>query len=386
MDIKKSSESLTAPTFNLQLETDKFLREFPAFAENTIFVLADEKTYNFKDVKLYGRAKAIAHDLEQNGAKGSAREIMEASIFMKNSFVQPANFFNNGYMNNLISINPYASFSGEFSYDDTCALAFFHETGHLVTPLGMDADMREASADVYMALRILQTQKDRAIELLEHVRVLRSQDVFMGRANAVYNTSIVIDAIIQDSKTTSFKSFSPLETAKIASQYAQENAPKPDEFQPAAFEWNSYCKEILTALRNPETHGKIPELLSNTVLASNNYLSFYIGASFIEPFLTAQGDNLKGDPLAYVLENGKLKKADGLYLENKKVTLPDSIRKETHALISERAKHFNLQANFKSFDENQNGIEVQSEFLGQAHIQKLTTALKKCYKLNFSPR
>jgi hypothetical protein len=383
MGTKKSPISLTAPPFSLLQETDKFLLEFPAFAENTIFVLADEKTYNFKNLQVYGHAKAIAHDLAQNGARGSADEIMNASIFMKNSFAQPANYFNNGNMNNVVSINPHASFSGEFSYDDTCVLAFFHETGHLVTPLGMDADLRESSADAYMALRILQTQEDSALELLEHVKALRSQDVFMGRANAVYNTSIVIDKIIHDSKTTSFKSLSPMETAKLASQYAQENAPKPEEFRPADFEWRSYCKEILTALRNPKAHGKIPELLSNTVLASNNYLSFYIGASFIEPFLTAQGANLKGDKLVYVLENGEAKKAEGLYLKNEKVILPDSIRKETHALISERAKHFNLQACIQKLDEDQNGIAVKSGFFGQAQAaaQKVTSSLKAMCKI-----
>jgi hypothetical protein len=345
-----------AAGFDLEGETGKLLQDFPTIRENTLFAMADVYSYNPDDLKLYGHPQALRHDAEFGGMK----KLINMSLEVGSSLASPLTAGAN-YQNNIVAINPHVGLALISELH-----AFEHEAGHLVTPTGHDDRLAEATADAYMALRMLQRQGVDAVESLSRVSAMRAHGFLLGGLNEGYLTTTVIDRIIQDSKTIDFEGFTPEETANLASKYAQENYPEDTDIDFVYAAHDLYFKDILASINNPKEHKKIPELLAGTVLSSVHPLTFYIGAKLFQPFLSAEGSSLDG----------------------KKIILPEKIRQEAQAKIVERAAHFNLQAHFQNFDMRQNKLLAERGVSkrgfkdnAQSMVQKLETSLKSMFSV-----
>jgi hypothetical protein len=345
-----------AAGFNLEAETEQFLQSFPAIRDNTIFAMADVDSYNPNDLKLYGHPQALRRDAEFGGMK----KLIDMSIKVGSSLASPLNMEAN-YKNNIVAINPHAGLALISGLH-----AFEHEAGHLVTPTGSDDRLAEATADAYMALRMLQRQGEDAVESLSRVSAMRAHGFLIDGLSEGYLTTTVIDKIIQDSKTIDFKALTPEDTANLATKYAEENYPEDTDIDFVYAAHDLYFKDILASLNNPKEHKKIPELLAGTVLSSIHPLTFYIGAKLFQPFLQAEGS----------------------YSEGKKITLPKSIRQEAQTQILERAAHFNLQAHFQGFETCQNKLLAERGLSkrgfkdnAQSMLQKLESSLKSIFSV-----
>jgi hypothetical protein len=361
----KEDQGAGAAEFNLAHEAEQVMQAFPHLRDHSIFAMADAKTYNPDHPVVYGHAKTVA------GNRGLIKKKIERSLRIKSSLVSYP-IAGNRSKTNLVVINPdsqrlicsNAMTNAELATKQI--LSFDHEMGHLVTPTGHDIRLNESSADAYMALRLFQRQGEAAADILSRFSDKRARDIFTDSTYDSYLTGPVIDKIIKDSKAIDFKLLSPEETAKLASRYARENHPEYDAIRRACIERSQY-KYLQSALQYPSSHNDIPRLLAATVLASEHSLSFYIGARFFQPFL----------------------QAEGTYWADKKIILPDSLREELHANITERAKYFNLQSSLQDFDMRKNGLTegvVRSEGApaavqtAQMSLQSIFTSVLAKYK------
>jgi hypothetical protein len=350
---KNGSLSQISPTarFDMAREAAQVMQHFSQLRENTVFAVADEETYTPKKPEIFGHWRALLQDKKS----GTAKKIIELSIEdgVSYSVRQSENY---AEKNNTIVINPYAALSRVSGVVGVPALE--HEVGHLVTSTGWDARLNEASADAYMALRMFQRQGEEAVEILSRISAKRAYDFLIRHVNKSYLTVPVIDKIIQDSKIVDFKTLSPEATAALAARYAQEIFPADDAIVCLSAEGENFSKKMKDVLGNPKKHQDIPELLASTILSSPHPLSFHVGAKFFQPFLAAAGSTLEG----------------------KKIILADAVRCEAQEIISARAIHFNLQANFPAFDGCENGLSKEPV------ISKPNTPLKpKTARRNLKP-
>jgi hypothetical protein len=332
-------KNAAAAVFDMAREAEQVMQSFPQFRENTVFAMADEETYTRKKPEIFGHWRALLQDKKS----GTAKKMIELSIEDGVSYtVRQSKKY--AEKNNTIVINPYAALSRASGV--ASVPAFDHEVGHLVTVTGWDARLNEASADAYMALRMFQRQGEEAVEILSRISAKRAYDFLIRHVSNPYLTVPVIDKIIQDGRTLDFKRLSPIETAELAVHYAQTNFPTDDDFVSLSAAEKNFSKKMKDALKK---HKDIPELLASTILSSPHRLSFHVGAKFFQPFLAAEGSTL----------------------EEKKIILPEAVRRETQAQISNRAEHFNLQSCFKDPDTCETGISKPNA------PEKLKTAHRK---------
>lgn len=327
MKKNESHPKTVAAAFDMALEAEQMMQSFPQFRENIVFAMADEETYTRKKPEIFGHWRALLQDKKS----GTAKKMIELSIEDGVSYtVRQSKKY--AEKNNTIVINPYAALSRASGVIGVPA--FEHEVGHLVTVTGWHARLNEASADAYMALRMFQRQGEEAVEILSRISAKRAYDFLIRHVSNPYLTVPVIDKIIQDGRTLDFKRLSPIETAELAVHYAQTNFPTDDDFVYLSAAEKNFSKKMKDALKNPEKHKDIPKLLASTILSSPHRLSFHVGAKFFQPFLAASGSTLEG----------------------KKIILPEAVRREAQAKISNRAEHFNLQSCFKDPDTCETGI------------------------------
>jgi hypothetical protein len=321
-----STIALTVSGFNLKAEAAQILHDFPQIGENIIFAMADAATYTPENPETYGQPQAVAFETKSGWIKRTIEHAIETGV----STLLPQNAADN--KNNIIAVNPHENFGKTFG---TEAVQFLeHEMGHLVTPTGLDARLMEASADAYMTLRLLQRFGEDAVKVLSGASAERAYGIFANKTDYTYLTSPVIDKIIEDSRYTDFKAFSPAETAALASQYARDNYPEDEAIQSFYDERSLHIGEILEVLSNPEQHSKIPELLSGTILASPQPLLFSLGAGFIQSVLSTEVFDTQG----------------------KAVVFAEDIQQEVQKRITERAKYFNQQAQSPSFENCRNEL------------------------------
>jgi hypothetical protein len=321
-----SAIALTVSGFNLKAEAAQILHDFPQIGASLIFAMADAATYHPENPETYGHPQAVAFETES----GWIRRTIEHAIQSGVSTLLPQHAADN--KNNIIAVNPQEKFGRTFG---TEAVQFLeHEMGHLVTPTGLDSRLMEASADAYMALRLLQRFGEDAVEILTGTSAERAYDIFTNKAGYTYLTSPVIDQIIEDSRHRDFKALSPEQTANLATNYAQENYPTEEAIQSFYDERALHSKGILEVLGNPEQHSQIPDLLSGTILASPQPLIFSIGAGFIQSVLSTEVFDTQG----------------------KAVVFAEDIQQEVRTRITARAKYFNLQAQFPSFENCGNAL------------------------------
>jgi hypothetical protein len=303
--------------FDLGFESAQLLQSFPAFGENTIFVLADAEKFDPRNPEIYGHPQALLQDKTSH----HANMLIQDAIKNNSSMVMYQNIWR-GYQNNIVAIIPDGMLNK--AADITGIPAFDHEVGHLVTPDGRDDRLNEASADAYMALRLFQRQGEGAVEPLSRISAKRAFDFFVTDQAEAYLTTPVIDRIIQDSKTIDFKALSPEETAALASQYARNYFPSEDDLEVVAEDGRRYSEMILEALSDPEKHPKLPNVVLSA-LSFSHALSFQVAARALQPFLNM----------------------DGAELEGKKVVLPDDICEQSQSIILDRAKRFDMQEQFQ---------------------------------------
>jgi hypothetical protein len=161
-----------------------------------------------------------------------------------------------------------------------------------------------------------------------------------------YLTTPVLDAVIKDMKNPdNYNALTPEQTAHLASDYARRFHPEDSDITNTKKEFQRYSNQIINCLKQPMKHGKIPDLLSGTILSSPHALSFYIGAKFIEDYLHAENVDL---------------------LQWDNISLPVSVQKEAHARITQRAEHFNLQACLKPLEPSKNETNIKKSIHSHA--------------------
>jgi hypothetical protein len=342
MDTQTSTIALaTSGGFDLKLESERVLHDFPHLRDTTVFAVADVLTYNHKKPELYGDAGALLKESNSQDLRHLTKTVIDYSIDNKTSSVsRSVKPDTEDIFHRVIAMNPHQKFGVGYTVD---ALSTFeHEAGHLVVPTGFHSRFKEASADAFSALRMIQREGDSAIGSISHVSATRAHD-FITKDNQLsyYLTTPVIDKIIEDNKKYDFKSLSPEDTAKLAAHYAQENFPTNKELYQVMDDKNRFAGKMTRALENPKQHKNIPDLLSSTILSSPHQLSFQVGARFIEPYLSAEGFETNG----------------------KKIVLPEKIRLEAQARIESRAQDFGLESRFKTDAVPVQKTAVPSKFL-----------------------
>jgi hypothetical protein len=319
----------TSKGFDLSRESQRVLQDFPHLRDNTVFAVADVLNYNHKKPELYGSAEELLKVSNSPDLMHRTKTAIDYSIDNKTStaftFRSPET---EEVFHRVIAMNPHQKFGVGYNVDTIST--FEHEAGHAVTPTGLHSRFKEASADAFSALRMIQREGDSAIESLSHTSATRAHD-FITKDNpfSFYLTTPVIDKIIEDNKKYDFKSLSPDETARFATRYAQENFPTNKEIYHAMDDGDRFLKKILPALSDPNQHKNIPDLLSSTILSTPHQLSFQVGAGFMQPYLSADGFQI------------------GLDWENK-APLPETIRQDIQTRIQERAQHFGLESRFET--------------------------------------
>jgi hypothetical protein len=331
MEKGKINQSVTR-NFNLEAEAERFARDFPAYADNTIFAMVNDDACE----ALSGNKDTLA----QEQKSGMLQENIDYTI--KHGSCSASQ--RQGYKNNYIGINKKQT---ETFGEIYLFIAPYHEMGHLVTPDGKDPVLNEASADAYMAIRFFQLFGDAAVEPLSLWNKTRISDIFsnpMLRNN--YLTTPVLDAVIKVMKNPdNYNALTPEQTAHLASDYARRFHPEDSDITNTKKEFQRYSNQIINCLKQPMKHGKIPDLLSGTILSSPHALSFYIGAKFIEDFLHEKNVDL---------------------LQWQNISLPDHVQKEAHARITQRAEHFNLQACFKVLEPSKNETNIKKSIHSHA--------------------
>jgi hypothetical protein len=336
MEENTETNKFVTRNFNLEAEAERFALDFPAYADNTIFATVNKDGCD----ALCGNKDTLA----QEQKSGMLQENIDYTIQYSSCSASQRQ----GYKNNYIGINKKQT---ETFGDIYLYIALYHEMGHVVTPTGIDPRLNEASADAFMAIKLFQHFGAAAVEPLSLWNKTRIADIFTNpnlRDN--YLTTPVMDAVMNDMKNSDcYKALTPAQTANVASDYARRFHPNDSDIAATKKEFQRYSDKIINCLRQPLKHGKLPDLLSGTILSSPHALSFYIGSKFIEDYLHSENVDL---------------------LQWQNITLPAYVQKESHARITNRAEHFNLQASFKALEPYKNETNFPKQIQCHAIYQR----------------